>query len=228
MAVSIVTALTTQNTASVHKVTPVESEDIRDQILTVLQEFEISACKIGLVPTAATGKVLGEILMRELGECPIIVDPVVRSGSGDHLALEDMREPLMAELFPHAELLTPNAAEVAALTNCIDLTDGVSALQRSGCAAVLVTDATADDDLIVNRLFLGDAAPEDFEMKRVSGAYHGTGCTLASAIACKRATGLPLRAGVTQAQDFVHGAVVSAHQLGASQAIPNRFARRTP
>ena len=70
MAVSIVTALTTQNTASVFKVTPVDPEEIRAQILTVLQEFEIGACKIGLVPTAAISQMLAELLTRELDGRP--------------------------------------------------------------------------------------------------------------------------------------------------------------
>ena len=228
MAVSIVTALTTQNTASVFKVTPVDPEEIRDQILTILQEFEIAACKIGLVPTAAISQMLAELLTHELDGRPIVVDPVMRAGSGDSLALDDMRDPLMAELIPHAELLTPNASEVEVLTNCSDLENGISKIHQSGCQAVLVTDAGNDRDLIVNRLYLRDTAPEDFEMKRFGGSYHGTGCTLASASACKLAQGLPLRACVAQAQEFVHGAVVNAHQFGASQAIPNRFTSRTP
>ena len=226
MAVSIVTALTTQNTASVRKVTAVDPKDIRDQILTVLQEFKISACKIGLVPTAATSEVLAGLLTGELSGCPIVVDPVVHAGSGDRLALEDMRESLLADLVPHAELLTPNAHEVEVLTRCTSLEDGVSRLRHSGCQAVLVTDVGSDSDLIVNRLYLRGTPPEAFEMKRFSGTYHGTGCTLASAIACNRAMGLPLRTSVVKAQKFVHHAVVNAHQLGAPQAIPNRFAER--
>lgn len=228
MAMSIVTALTTQNTASVIKVTPVDPEDIRAQILALLQEFKIGACKIGLVPTAAISQMLAELLTHEFHGIPIVLDPVVRAGSGDSLALDDMRKSLMAELIPRADLLTPNASEVEVLTSCSDLEDGVAKLHESGVQAVLVTDAVRDRNRLVSRLFLRDTASEDFEMERFNGTYHGTGCTLASAIACKLASGLPFRISVAEAQAFVHTAVQNAHKFGASQAIPNRFAARIP
>ena len=225
LALSVVTALTTQNTAIVRKVIPSRPEDVRDQIRTVLDEFKPDACKIGLVPNPAIGAVIAGFLINELNDCPTVIDPVIRAGSGGSLASVDMIDALMSDLIPLAEVLTPNAGEVRALTSCEDLEQGISRLRHTGCESVLVTDAEGEKKVLINQLYISDEPPERYEMKRLPGSYHGTGCTLATAIACRRAAGLSIRDAVAQAQEFVHGAVCGAHRFGASQAIPNRFAR---
>jgi hydroxymethylpyrimidine/phosphomethylpyrimidine kinase len=227
MAISIVTALTIQNTAVVRRVIPSQPEDVRDQIRTVLEEFEPDGCKIGLVPNSAIAEIIAGILKIELNGCPKVVDPVIRAGSGGALAMDDMASTLVRDLVPLADVITPNADEVRALTGCDDLSQGVLQLQHTGCQSILVTDTVPDQELIINEFYIRDAAPERFELKRFPGSYHGTGCTLATAIACHRAIGRSIRDAVAEAQHFVHSAVREAHRFGGSQAIPNRFGRLT-
>jgi len=227
MAVSIVTALTTQNTAFVYRVIPTDPVEIRRQIVTLLDELEIDVCKIGLVPTRAASKMLGTLFSDELDGCPLILDPVLSAGSGGDLSCEDMRESILTELVPHATLVTPNESELQALTSCSDAEQGILKLRQAGAKAVLVKDCENNRRCITNRLYLPDRLPEVFEMRRFPGTYHGTGCTLASAVACYYAVGMPLRTAVANAQTFTHSSVAAAHKFGASQAIPNRFSTFT-
>ncbi|MGE4617389.1 MAG: hydroxymethylpyrimidine/phosphomethylpyrimidine kinase [Gammaproteobacteria bacterium] len=196
LALSVVTALTTQNTAIVHKVIPSRPEDVSDQIRTGLDEFKPDACKIGLVPNSAISAVIAGILKNELRDCPTVIDPVTKAGSGGSLALVDMIDALMSYLIPLAEVLTPNAGEVRALTSCDDLEHRASRLRLTGCESVLVTDAEGGKEVLINQLYIRDEPPERHEMKRLRGSYHGTGCTRATAIACHRAAGLSIRDAV--------------------------------
>lgn len=223
MAISIITALTTQNTASVYHVLPTDPAEIRRQIVVLLEELEIDVCKIGLVPTKETSKMLGTLFGRELEGCSLILDPILSAGSGNDLSCEDTREAVLTDLVPHAALITPNGHELRTLTNCSDVEEGILKLRRAGAKAVLVTDSENERSRIINRFYPVDSVPEEFEIERIPGTYHGTGCTLASAVACYCAVGMPLRTAVVNAQEFTNSSVAAAHNFGAAQAIPNRF-----
>ena len=181
LALSVVTALTTQNTAIVHKVIPSRPEDVSDQIRTGLDEFKPDACKIGLVPNSAISAVIAGILKNELGDCPTVIDPVTKAGSGGSLALVDMIDALMSDLIPLAEVLTPNAGGVRALTSCDDLEHRVSRLRLTGCESVLVTDAEGGKEVLINQLYIRDEPPERHEMKRLRVFRCRSAC---SAIEC--------------------------------------------
>jgi hydroxymethylpyrimidine/phosphomethylpyrimidine kinase len=226
VAPTVVTACTTQSTGTVARVRPSTGAEVRAQIRLVAGEFPIAACKIGLVPTAAVARGLGAALGGELAGRPLVYDPVFRAGSGGRLALQDLGALVTRLLLPHVTVLTPNLGEACDLTGARDADTAAAALLAAGCAAVLVTDAVPAADTLTNRLYVpGAASAESFAMVRFAGSYHGTGCTLASGIACGLASGLPLRAAVVAAQDFVHRAVAGAHHLGAHQFIPDRFAQ---
>jgi hydroxymethylpyrimidine/phosphomethylpyrimidine kinase len=224
LALTVVSAWTTQNTASLQRVVPAAADDLVAQIELLLEEFPIHACKLGLIPTVAHCERLAELLSGPLAQCPVVIDPLLRAGSGGALVQEAVESAFLALLLPHGTVVTPNRTEALHFGAAEDTQTAVARLLASGCRAVLLTDALHDGGDIVNQLHLRDGNAESFAMARYPGDYHGTGCTLATAIACGLARGRTLRDAVVDAQNFVHTAVARAWRPGSRQHIP----RRTP
>ena len=224
LALTIVTAWTTQNTAVVRKVVPVAVDEVMAQIELLREEFPIHACKLGLLPTVAHCERLADLFAGPLAACPLVIDPLLRAGSGGALVQEAIERTFLTQLLPHGTVLTPNRQEALHFGAADDIQAAVAGLLATGCQAVLLTDALADGQDIVNQLHFQDGRRESFSMTRYAGSYHGTGCTLATAIACGLACGHALRDAVIDAQHFVHTAVARAWRPGSAQHIP----RRTP
>jgi hydroxymethylpyrimidine/phosphomethylpyrimidine kinase len=222
LALTVVTAWTTQNTRGVSKVEPAHATDMRAQIDALRADFDIAAIKLGLIPTAALAACLGEVLRGPLAGRPLVVDPVLRAGSGGELTTGDLAVALVEHILPMASVVTPNRQEAETLGGA----EPTQRLFATGCGAVLVTNLTDDSETLTNRLFLAADRAEDFSMPRYAGVYHGTGCTLASGIACGLAQGQDLRAAVIAAQKFVHRSVACAFRTGSQQLIPNRTVSR--
>ncbi len=224
LALTVVSAWTTQNTATLQRVVPAAVDDLMAQIALLSEEFPINACKLGLIPTVALCERLVELFTGPLANCPLIIDPLLRAGSGGALVQEAIESAFVGLLLPHATVLTPNRHEALHFGTSENTDTAVARLLASGCRAVLLTDARADGGEIVNELHLRDGYMESFTMSRYPGDFHGTGCTLATAIACGLANCRPLRDAVMEAQKFVHTAVARAWRPGSRQHIP----RRTP
>jgi len=222
LALTVVTAWTTQNTRAVYKVEPAHAVDVRAQIDALCADFDVAAVKLGLIPTAALAACLGAVLRGPLAGRPLVVDPVLGAGSGSELTTSDVGTALVEHVLPVATVVTPNRREAEILGG----REPVQRLMATGCRAVLVTDCTDDADMLSNRLFVAAHPAEEFSMARFAGVYHGTGCTLASGIACGLARGQDLRTAVVAAQKFVHGAVAGAFRTGSQQMIPNRARAR--
>ena len=225
LALTVVTAWTTQNTAAVSKVQPAAPDDVVNQIRALLADFRLDACKLGLVPTIAIGERLAQLFEHELRSCPLVIDPLLIAGSGDRLVQDDMTNVFLRRLLPRATLTTPNRDEASRLTGCADPIAAAHALLATGCQAVLLTDSAPEQTQITNHLHSAGQSSESFTMERYSGDYHGTGCTLATGIACGLALQRPLRTAVINAQQFVHTAVAQAWRPGSRQHIPRRSVR---
>ena len=222
LALTVVTAWTTQNTRSVRKVVPAAAEDLIEQVGLLHEEFPIHACKLGLLPTIAQCHALAALFDGALAGIPLVIDPLLSAGSGGLLVLEQIDQAFLTTLLPHATLVTPNRLEALHFGASADREVAAARLLESGCRAVLLTDANADGGDIVNHLYTQEGGRESFTMARYAGEYHGTGCTLASGIACGLAHGLALREAVIDAQRFVHAAVAHAWRPGSQQHIPRR------
>ena len=177
------------------------------------------------MPTAAIGERLAQLFDHDLRSCPLVVDPLLVAGSGDRLAQDDVHAVYLRRLLPRATVVTPNLGEALRLTGAPDAALAAQALLGGGCGAVLVTDVQPGGSLIVNELHRVGQPVERYEMERFRGDYHGTGCTLASALACGLAEPCPLPVAVTQAQRFAHAAVAQAWRPGSRQHIPRRHSR---
>ncbi len=228
LALTVVSAWTIQNTAEVRRVLPMAVDDVLAQVALLLEEFPVHACKLGLLPTADLCSALARLFKERLRDCPLVIDPLLRAGSGGTLIQAQMEQSFLSELLPCATVVTPNRLEALHFGGHDTADAAVAALLERGCENVLLTDALADGEDIVNQLHSHGGATETFAMKRYAGDYHGTGCTLATGIACGLAAGRSLRTAVIDAQRFVHLAVERAWRPGSRQHIPRRgFAFRS-
>lgn len=225
-AAGIITALTEQDTRNVKKVFPQTPEALTCQAETLLADVAVSAVKIGLVGSPDLVLAIGDILAL-LPNHPIVLDPVLAAGGGASLAGGDLIKRLKAYLLPHTTVLTPNSQEARKLSGIDDLTVCGLALSESGCGYVLITGSHENTHDVCNLLFHNGRLLETFTWPRLPHSYHGSGCTLASAIAALLALGQPVETAIRHAQDFTWHSLEAAFHISGGQAIPNRSSRFT-
>ncbi len=223
-AMSVLAALTAQNTTGVAGIFSVPPEFLEQQIDMVFADIRPDAVKIGMVPTAELFRVIGRRL-RHYGADNIVVDPVMVATSGSKLMERDALSALKEELLPIAALVTPNIPEAEALAGMTirekdDMLPAAQEISRKhGCAVLLKGGHNVSD---ADDLFCTEDTYTWFE-----GAYidnpntHGTGCTLSSAIAANLAKGFDLPASIRRAKDYLSGALAAMLDLGAGKGPMN-------
>ncbi|MCB1864119.1 MAG: hydroxymethylpyrimidine/phosphomethylpyrimidine kinase [Chromatiales bacterium] len=223
-AATVVTALTVQDTVGVTAIGAVSSESIRAQAGAILADCPVAAIKTGLLPSAEIVETVAG-LVRGCG-VPLVVDPVLRSGAGDALTDPAVVRALIERLLPLATISTPNAAEACALAGlpADRAATAASDLSRTAGCSVLLTggDVIESPDEVVNRLFAEGRERRQWRWPRLPGAYHGSGCTLAAALAARLAAGDSLDAACELAQSFTDRALGAAFRSGRGQLIPGR------
>jgi hydroxymethylpyrimidine/phosphomethylpyrimidine kinase len=218
-AMTAITALTAQNTKGVFGVFPVDTGFIRQQIELVATDIGVDAVKTGMLATSEVIEAVADALARFAPDAPVIVDPVMVAKGGAALLQSDAVQTLRARLLPLAALLTPNAPEAEALTGMTirgvdDMQRAGEALCRAGAAAALVKGGHLDGAEVTDVLVTGQGV-EIFRSPRIdSSSTHGTGCTLASAIATGIAQGLGLKDAVARARAYVREAIRTAPGFG--------------
>ena len=225
---TVITGLTVQDTKGVHHVAPVESKLFKAQAQAILDDSKVDLIKCGMLSSEENIYVLAKLL-NEYPNIPLVLDPIMASGRGDELTSESMRQLMIELILPRVTLLTPNIMEARQLVKLddqvkdISIDEAAKRLLASGCENVLITGAHEATDDVVNKLYLSDGDTESYAWKRLPYEYHGSGCTLASAISAYLAQGLSLKQAVEEGQDFTWHTLESAIQTGQGQRIPNRF-----
>lgn len=215
-----ITALTAQNTLGVSEVLGVDSGFVREQIRVVLEDIGADAVKTGMLFSSRIIRVVAEELEARASNVPIVVDPVMVAKGGAALLEEEAREMLVKRLLPLAALVTPNVPEAEALTGLHaespdDLPRLAEHMLAFGCSAVLVKGGHLPGERVVDVLRTVDGLEERFEGPRVeTRSNHGTGCTLASAIATGVGEGLTLVSAVERARRYVVRALQTAPGFG--------------
>ncbi|KKN36078.1 hypothetical protein LCGC14_0777310 [marine sediment metagenome] len=153
---------------------------------------------------------------------PVITDPVIKAAGGGDLADDELLAAMIKRLFPRAEMITPNGVELALLGESDNPDEAARKLIEKGCASVLATGGHGTGINIVNTLYSRSSTPMSWDIERIGGEYHGTGCTLAAAIAAGRAQGLLPHAAIAQAQNYVRGTILHALAVGRGQPVPDR------
>ena len=220
---TVVTALTAQDTVNVRRVLPQRPEDFLEQALLVIADLAPSVVKIGLLGSADIARAVCGLLAGELAGVPVVLDPVLAAGGGKAMAREDLIEVIRHGLLPLSFITTPNIPEARQLAGGLESPDDCAAeLLRLGARQVLITGVHADEEDVVNRLYSRQGA-SSWHWERLPHTYHGSGCTLASALAAGLAQGLEAEEACRQAQRFTWEVLSSGHPLGHGQWLPNRL-----
>ena len=219
-AATAITALTAQNSRGVHRVLPVPPDFVSLQMAVVLDDIGADAVKTGMLGNAEMVQAVVAALQGHAADLPLVVDPVMVAKGGARLLDPAAIGALRQELLPRATILTPNIPEAEALTG-LTITDhltarsAVQALLKLGAAAVLLKGGHLPGR-VVQDLLATPAGIEAFENPRVDTRHtHGTGCTLASAIATGLGQGMPLLDAVRRGVAYVHAAILAAPGFGA-------------
>src|SRR5581483_10243374 len=228
-ALSVVTAITVQDTAGVEDVQAVEADWVSDQARLVLEDMPVAAFKIGLIGSIENVAAIAEVVS-DYPDVPLILDPVLASGRGDELATEDMVAAMRELLIPQTTILTPNSREARRLA----AEDGEDAeeLDLVGCARkilgfgsefVLITGTHENTPNVINTLYGSQGVVRSDAWERLPGSFHGSGCTLAAAIAATLANGLEIPEAVREAQEYTWQSLNAGFRPGMGQHIPDRF-----
>ncbi|MGH6888203.1 MAG: bifunctional hydroxymethylpyrimidine kinase/phosphomethylpyrimidine kinase [Rhizomicrobium sp.] len=218
-AATAITAVTVQDTLRVHAIHPVPACIVRDQIACVLDDIGADAIKIGMLGSVETVEAVADVLQDSARGIPLVLDPVLVSTSGTPLLEERAISVLKERLFPLATLLTPNIPEAATLAelrvrNADEMRSAGEKLRALGPSAVLVKGGHGEGETVID-ILLWKNGIETFESPRIHTAHtHGTGCTLATAIACGIANVLPLLSAVRRGREFVQRAIESSPGFG--------------
>lgn len=218
-AATAITALTAQNTEGVHGVVPVEPAFIAQQIEVVLTDIGADALKTGMLHSAEVIDTVAGALRRHAPDVPLVVDPVMVAKGGHRLLLSAAEQALRDVLLPMAAVVTPNLPEAEVLAGFpvrveADMRRAAEALVALGARAVLMKGGHLAGERVVDLLF-HDGRVERFEDARIpSRSTHGTGCTLASAIAAGLAQKMTLRDAVVRARAYVRRAIETAPGYG--------------
>ncbi len=220
-ALSLITCLTAQDTHNVRRVQPVAPLLLAEQAELLLADCPVAAVKIGLIGDLSQLPWLVELL-RQLA-VPVVLDPILRAGGGAELVGRSLAAGLREQLLPLTTVLLPNAAEARRLSGCEELDQAGAALLALGAANVIITGGDEPEAEAVNRWYRPGAPKTEFRWLRLSGRYHGAGCTLASALAARLALGEPLPQALESAQAYTHRCLRAARAVGQGRLIPRRI-----
>jgi hydroxymethylpyrimidine/phosphomethylpyrimidine kinase len=225
---SVVTAVTIQDTMGVDDVSPIDAEWVADQARCVLEDMPVAAFKIGLVGSIEQIAAIAEVVS-DYPDVPLVLDPVLASGRGDELVSDEMVNALKELLIPQSTIITPNSLEARRLAadeqeeNPPDLAECARRIVAGGCEYVLITGTHENTPQVVNTLYGQNGAVRTDSWQRLPGAYHGSGCTLASAIAATIANGLEISDAVKDAQEYTWQTLKAGFRPGMGQHIPDRL-----
>ncbi len=226
---AVVTGVTVQDTIGVEGVLAIDADWVADQARCVLEDMPVAAFKLGVLGSTENIAAIAEVVS-DYPDIPLILDPVLASGRGDEFAGDELIVAMREMLFPQTTILTPNRVEARRLgaadaEEAEELADEIyaSRILRHGCEFVLITGTHANTPMVVNTLYGPDGVVRSDEWERLPASYHGSGCTLASAIAATLANGLSIEDAVRDAQEYTWQSLKHAFRPGMGRQIPDRL-----
>ncbi len=234
---TVLTALTVQDTAGVDDILVFDDDWIIDQARAVLEDVPVAAFKLGMLGSVENIAAIASIIADYPG-VPLIFDPVLASGRGEQFADEDMVDAMIELLLPQTTIITPNSPEARRLTldeegedgeggggdDASDLSECARRLIGAGSEFVLITGTHENTGQhVINTLYGSHGVVCRDQWERLPGSYHGSGCTLASAIAASLAHGMDMVTAVRNAQEYTWQSLAAGFRPGMGQFIPDRF-----
>ena len=222
---SVITAITVQDTHGVERMSPIDASLISAQAHCLLDDMPVAAFKAGVLGSSQNVRAVSEVIAQH-SAVPFVVDPVLASGRGDPLAQDETIEALRELILPQTTMLTPNSIEARRLADgANDLAECARRLLDQGCEYVLITGTHEEGGDVVNTLYDASGVVREDRWPRLPASYHGSGCTLASAIAAELAKGLEPPEAAHAAQRFTWESLAAGFRPGGGQFLPNRFFR---
>ncbi len=229
-ATPVLTAVTVQNTSNLAEFIPLDTNTIIRQATAVLEDMPVAAFKLGFLGSAEIAEAVYSLLIADRN-IPIVIDPVITAGGGKLMANQDLIQTIRTRLLSIATLVTPNSDEARTLALSAGSLDACAmemcirdrAIMDYGVANVLITGTHEATNKVANTLYSGYQLIEKMHWERLVGNYHGSGCTLASAIAALLAQGIDMKSSVRRAQEFTWQSLVHGYSPGNGQSLPNRF-----
>lgn len=222
-AAPVITAITVQDTRGVKDYTGLSATLVIEQARAVLEDMPIAAFKIGLLGRQDIAQAVHTLLI-DYPNVPVVLDPVLASGSNYRFADEQIKAVLTTLLLPQTTVVTPNSLEARALAPSADTLDACAQqLLEYGAKFVLITGTHENTPEVINTLYGNRRHLESFTWERLPETYHGSGCTLASAIAGMLAHGLEPAIAIREAQQYTWEALKYGYRPGHGQYVPNRL-----
>lgn len=223
---TVITALTVQDNDRVFSVHPVSMSLLQQQAQALIDKIDIAAVKIGIVANRANAEAIAgfiHVLRAKRPAMPVVFDPVLASGHGDALAVGDVVQAL-TPLIELASLITPNLMEAAALCGGESIAEAQAAmlLQRGSQNVLIKGGHGPEGEQVANRWFASSGQGRSWQWPRLAGSFHGSGCTLASAIAGLLACGQGMEDAIGSGQRYTQQALEFAYPIAAGQKMPAR------
>jgi hydroxymethylpyrimidine/phosphomethylpyrimidine kinase len=214
----IVTTLTVQNTQSVKSTQTVDIELITEQFNHLKEDIDFSVIKIGLLSSQIQVETIAS-LIQNCDHITVVLDPIISASTEQRLLNEVALKTLKEKLLPLVQVLTPNVAELQALSS---INDEQQAIESLPCEWVLLTTTDTSKGKIEHHLYHHAQCVERFTYVKLPGDYHGSGCTLSSAISALLASGIDVNIACKRALDYTYQSLLNAKSIGKMQYHPNR------
>lgn len=224
-ATTIITCLTLQDSCNVSQLRAIDAEWIKQQAELILADYPVKAFKIGLLGSLENVIATADIIRqykKTHPEIPVILDPILAAGGGKTLSSNDLAVAIMETLLPHTTLITPNIPEAQALTQQTTRTQCAHTFAQYGCDYALITGTHTDSTQVSNTLYQQGNCINSQQWPRLPHVYHGSGCTLATAISAYLSQGIAIEEAIEKAQNFTWNSLTQGTQLGKGQHIPLR------
>jgi hydroxymethylpyrimidine/phosphomethylpyrimidine kinase len=222
-ALPVVTAVTVQDTQELFRFQAMDASLVVEQARAVLEDIPVSAFKIGMIGSVENVEAIHTILM-DYPDVPVVLDPLIAAGGGGVLASDELIDAMVNLLFPLTTVLTPNSEEARAFAPEADSLDACAQeLLEMGSEFILITGTHESTPNVINNLYTEHRLLESYTWNRLPASYHGSGCTLAAAIAGLLAQGLPPSTAIHEAQEFTWETLNNGYRVGMGQHVPNRL-----
>jgi len=222
-AAPVVTAVTVQDTQRLYRFQALDAGLVVEQARAALEDIPVAAFKIGMVGSVEIIEAIHSILM-DYPDFPVVLDPLIKAGGGGVMATDEIIDAMVNLLFPMTTILTPNSNEARAFAPEADTLDACAQeLMELGSQYILITGAHENTPHVENILYGDGQRLETYSWDRLPDEYHGSGCTLAAAIAGLLAQEMSPATAVMEAQEFTWESLNSAYRIGLGQHIPNRL-----
>lgn len=214
----IITTLTAQNTQRVDSIEAVKDSLIEKQFNLIVEDISFNTVKIGLLGSVSQIKTISRLISNN-NPINVVVDPILISGTQENMSSNKMVEAMKNYLFPKSLLLTPNLEELNLLAPGLSEQEAVSSLN---CSWVLVTTSDSSKIDIEHRLYNKSSLIRRFRYKKLPDKFHGSGCTLSSAISALLAKGIAIEEACDEGLSYTYQCLLNAKKLGKMQYHPIR------